>query len=170
MLRLRHLSLLAALCACHRPAPPYDLESFVPAALPTDSVVLARLQQQHPCSGDATPIRADDALPAAERCTLVATAIAAIHDEQGAPEIAVDLRRFRPSDAGCATVRAEAYRNDRTGEITLARWVVEFPSDIQPSLAVEIDRRTGIARAYRELREFGYTAGQLCSITRPADP
>lgn len=170
MLRLRHLSLLAALCACHRPAPPCDLESFVPAALPTDSVVLARLQQQHPCSADAPapPNRADDTLPAAERCTLVATAIAAIHDEQGAADVAGDLRRVRASDASCATVRAEAYRNDRTGEITLARWVVEFPSDIQPSLAVEIDRRTGVARAYRELREFGYTAAQLCRITRPA--
>jgi hypothetical protein len=97
---------------------------------------------------------------------LVATAVAAIHDGQGAREIAPDLRRFRVSEARCAVVHVEAYRNEATRDVELARWVVTFHSDVQPSLAVEIDRRTGIARAYRELREFGYSAAQLCAQAR----
>lgn len=162
------LSLLLLLCACHRSRRIGELQELMPLTnLPTDSAVLARLRQQHPCAPDERGIRiGGDSLTTSVRCTLIATAVAAIRDGQGSPEIAADLRQFRPSDARCALIHAEAYRNEVTREIELARWTVAFFSDVQPSLAVDIDRRTGIARAYRERQEFGYGAAPLCARDR----
>ncbi len=168
-MRQSRLLLLVLLCACHRSRRIDDLQQLIPLTnLPTDPAVLDRIRQQHPCAPEERGIRiGGDSLPASVRCTLVAAAVAAIRDGQGADDIAADLRQFRPRDVRCALIHAEAYRNGATREIELARWTVEFPSDVQPSLAVDIDRRTGTARAYRERREFGYRAAQVCADARP---
>lgn len=157
--------LVVLLCACHRASRPDDLQMLTPVAeLPTDSAILTRLQQQHPCASEIPRIRAGDvSQPPAVQCTLVTTAISAIQAGRGSPEMADDMQRFRAADARCAVIHVEAYRNDVTRDIELARWVVAFYSDAQPPLAVEIDRRTGNARVYRELEEFGYDAARLCT-------
>jgi hypothetical protein len=163
----RSVLLPVLLCACRgHPAPGYGgLQPLTPlASLTTDSAVLAQLQQQHPCVGTLPPVyTTTDALPSTVRCTLVVTAAAAIRDLAAAADILPDLRAFRLDRARCAWLRAEAYRNDVTHVIELPRWIVDFPSDRQPSLAVEISRRTGVARVYRQLREFGFTADELCA-------
>jgi hypothetical protein len=73
------------------------------------------------------------------------------------------LERFDPRKVKCADVRGEAFRNEETGSVADAHWVVEFESDEQPSLTVQIDRLTGAARVYLTLREFGFTAAELCA-------
>jgi hypothetical protein len=142
----------------------YELLTPITGPLATDSAVLARLASTHPCRPELPPVRLDvDSLPTAVRCTLLTTAFAAIEARNGAPEVFAGLREFKAADVRCALVRAEAYRNERTGELELPHWTVELLSERQPSLAVQISRLTGDARAFRVLEEFGFTAAQLCA-------
>jgi hypothetical protein len=160
--------LFAAVAGC-RSGPAMSSQAGEPvipiaAALPTDSAVLARLASMHPCGPDLPPVRrGDDSPPANVRCTLLTTALEAISARRGAPEVFAGLSQFKLNDVHCALIRAEAYRNERTGEIALPRWTVELLSDQQPSLAVVISRSTGQAETFRVLEEFGFSAAQLCA-------
>jgi hypothetical protein len=91
------------------------------------------------------------------------TAVAAVRDLNAAPEVVPDLRRFRLDQVQCVGLRAEAYRNRVTHAIESPRWIVDFSSDRQPSLTVEIYRETGNARVYRQLNEFGFSAADICA-------
>jgi hypothetical protein len=152
-------------CRQHASMDRGGLQTLTPiTTLPTDSVVLTRLRAAHPCVEVASALSSrQDSMPPAVRCTLVATAVDAIRALNGAPKIITALQRFRTDSVRCVTVREEAYRNDATGTLDIAQWTVEFLSDRQPSLAVEINRLTGEARAFRTLDEFGFTAEQMCA-------
>ena len=90
------------------------------------------------------------------------TAVATIHEGHAPPEVRPLLRQFHLEDVRCTTIRAEAYRNAATQKIEMPRWVVAFHSDRQAGLVVDIDRRSGRARAYRALEEFGVNAASIC--------
>ena len=164
---MKRLLLIPWLLACgHHGQEASEIAEALPpgAVLPTDSIVLARLRREHPCLAKLPLVRAGaDAPPPDTRCTLVTTAVATIQEARAAPELRSLLRQFRLDDVRCTTVRAEAYRNEATQEIEMPRWVVEFHSDRQPGLVVDIDRRTGRARAYRALEEFGFDAAGICA-------
>jgi hypothetical protein len=141
-----------------------DVLGRVNGPLPTDSAVLTRLEATHPCEPDLPPVRPDAALiPLAARCTLISTALWAIKTRRGPPTVFVGLAPLNIADVRCIVVRADAYRNQRTGEIDSPRWTVELLSDHPPSLAVMIDRLTGDAQTLRILEEFGFTSAQLCA-------
>jgi len=107
--------------------------------------------------------RMSDSLSTSTTCTLVETAVDVIRNLSSAtPEVLPSLRQFRLERVACASVRQEAYRNDVTGAIELPRWSVEFNSDEQPSIAVEIDRLTGEARAFTVPKEFDFSAIDVC--------
>ena len=168
MLRPHWLLLPVLLTACHAHGlqEGMDLQELTPlASLPTDSSVLARLQQLHPCTGSLPPLQvAADTLPSDVRCILVMTAAAAIQDLNATADLLPDLRQFRLDRVRCVGLQAEAYRNRVTNAVDdRASWFVHFPSDRQPSLTVDIDRRTGVARVFRQLREFGFTADEICA-------
>jgi len=139
-------------------------QSLTPISLPADSVVLQRLRRDHPCVLHMPRLsRMSDSLSTSTTCTLVETAVDAIRNLSSAtPEVLPSLRQFRLERVACASVRQEAYRNDVTGAIELPRWSVEFNSDEQPSIAVEIDRLTGEARAFTVPKEFDFSAIDVC--------
>jgi hypothetical protein len=155
---------IALLGCVHRNSDPFgERQTLTTVSLPTDSAVLARLRREHPCATRVPRLsRYSETLSAPITCTLVETAVAAIRDLSGSPDVLPDLRQFRIERVLCATVRQEAYRSDWTGAIQLSRWTIEFESDAQPSVAVEIHRRTGEARAYKELDEFDASAEDIC--------
>jgi hypothetical protein len=164
-MRIAPFFTLAALLGCaHRNADPLgDLQTLTTISLPTDSAVLVRLGREHPCVTRVPRLsRFSETLSRPVTCTLVETSAAAIRDLTGAPEILPDLRQFRVERVLCVTVRQEAYRNDLTGAIESAHWTIEFESDAQPVVAVEIHRRTGDARAYKTLKEFDASAEDIC--------
>lgn len=143
---------------------PWLQGTLTPIALPADSVVLKRLSREHPCVIRVPRLsRMSDSLSTATTCTLVATAVDAIQNLSAAdPEVLPSLRQFRIERVLCATLRQEAYRNDMTGAIELPRWSVEFTSDEQPGVAVEINRLTGETRAFNVPKEFDFTAIDVC--------
>lgn len=162
------LLLVILLAACrHSRSPEIELGdqlTRITDALPTDSAVLATLARTHPCEPGLPPARPDaDSLPPSVRCTLVATALAAIRAHRGAPEVLAGLPPFTVAAVRCFIVHAEAYRNTRTGGIETPRWTVEVLSDRQPALAVDISRLTGDAQTFRVLQEFGFTAAEICA-------
>src|SRR5262249_54149339 len=121
--------LLTLLVACHsaRPAEVQlgDPLSPINGPLPTDHAVLARLEAAPPCRPDLPPVRADaDSVVTGVRCTLVSTALWAIEARRGAPAVFVGLSALNVANVRCVAVRAEAYRNQRTGEVDLHRWIV----------------------------------------------
>jgi hypothetical protein len=160
--------LLTLLVACRSPRAAEvqlgDVLSPINGPLPTDRAVLARLEAAHPCRPDLPPVRPDaDSVTPAVRCTLLSTALWAIEARRGAPGVFVGLSALNIPDVRCVVVRAEAYRNLRTGEIDLPRWTVELLSNHPPSFSVAIDRLTGDAQTFRALEEFGFTSAQLCA-------
>jgi hypothetical protein len=168
LMTIRGTLLLAMLVACHSPRASEiqlgDALSPIHGPLPTDSAVLTRLEAAHPCQPDLPPVRPDaDLAPPAARCTLISTALWAIKEHHGAPAVFVGLSPLTIADVRCIILRAEAYRNLRTGEIDSPRWTIELLSNHPPSLAVAIDRLTGTAQTFRVLEEFGFTSAQLCA-------
>ena len=155
------MSLVA--CAHHKADPFSDLQTLTPVSYSADSVVLARLRRQHPCVTRVPRLsRFSEVTAAPKVCTLVETAVATIRDLNGEPEVLPDLREFRVDRVLCATVTEEAYRNDLTERVELARWNVVFTSDEQPDVVVRISRLTGEAHAYRQPAEADFTVVDLC--------
>ena len=151
-------------CASRNKDPFPGLQTLTPIALPADSVVLQRLRRDHPCVLRLPRLsRMSDSLSTSTTCTLIEAAVDAIKNLNSAtPEVLSSLRQFRLERVACASVRQEAYRNEITGAIELPRWSVEFDSDEQPSIAVEINRLTGEARAFNVPKEFDFTAIDVC--------
>ena len=161
----RRLLLFALLGCSHRKQNLFPWrETLRPISLPADSVVLNRLRREHPCVIRVPRLsRMSDSLSEATTCTLVEAAVDAIRNLSAAtPEVLPSLREFRIERVLCATVRQEAYRNDVTGAIERPFWSVEFDSDEQPGVAVEINRLTGESRAFNVLKEFDFSAIDVC--------
>jgi hypothetical protein len=123
--------------------------------LPTDSAVLERLHRGNPCSEKLPPVLThSDSLSPEVRCTLITTAIRIIRESSADSDILPDLRRFRLDQVPCVALRTEGYRNPDTGQIELARWLVEFESERQPVIVAAIDRQTGAGWAYQVRKPF----------------
>jgi hypothetical protein len=164
-MRIAKLLFVIPLLGCaHRKSNPFgELQSLTAVSFPGDSVVLARLRRQHPCvTRVPRPSRFSDITAPPKVCTLVETAIATIRDLNAAPEVLPDLREFRIDRVLCATVTEEAYRNDLTERVEVARWNIVFSSDEQPDVVVRISRLTGEAQAYKRTPELDVSTVDPC--------
>jgi hypothetical protein len=165
-MRIARLAALALLvgCAHRQSAPIHDWDILVPVdSLPTDAAVLARLTREHPCVTRVPRLsQTSESFSARTNCALMETAVAAIRNLIGAPEVLQDLREFRIGRVQCITLAQEALRNKLTHRVESAHWMVGFSSDDQPDVAVSISRLTGEARAFAIPAESDFTDIDKC--------
>ena len=102
---------------------------------------------------------ADSTLASQPRCALVAAAVVAFNRSIArSPR----LRRVAWRKVACTSVQRMTFRDPQTDRVVSDKWLVTFYSDSQPDVSVALDPQTGTGRASPSLKEFGYTAREIC--------